>query len=133
MNNDKKPPQQTNINIGGIEGLVDVSEVHLNVSQEVIVTTEDKIRLCLSEHLGKMEKRKSWITPLGILLTIIVTLSTSNFIDKLFKAATWQAVFVIAGVISLIWLIYAIKDALKSEKVEDIVAELKKDSKSIGK
>jgi hypothetical protein len=28
--------------------LFEVDELHLNVSQQVIVTTEDKIRLCLS-------------------------------------------------------------------------------------
>lgn len=133
MNNEKKPPQQSNINIGSVEGLVNVSEVHLNVSQEVIVTTEDKIRLCLSKHLGKMEKKKGWIAPLGILLTIILTLSTSNFTDMGFKAATWQAVFIISGIISFIWLLYSVKDALQSEKVEDIISELKKDSKSIKK
>ena len=116
MNEAKNPPQKTNINIGKVESLVNVSDVHLNVSQEVIVTTEDKIRLCLSKHLNRMEKKKNWIAPLGILLTVIVTLSTSDFSDKLFKAATWQAVFVISGVVSFIWLIIAAKDAFKSEK-----------------
>jgi len=133
MNDAKKPPQQSSINIGSLEGLVNISEVHLNVSQEVIVTTEDKIRLCLSNHLDKMEKKKSWLVPIGILVTIILTLVTSDFKDRAFKAATWQAVFIISGIISLIWLIYSVKDALQSKKAEDIISELKKDPKSIKK
>ena len=133
MSNQKQPPQQSNINIGSVEGLVDVSEVHLNVTQEVIVTTEDKIRLCLSEHLGKMEKKKGWIAPLGIFLTILLTIATSTFTDMIFKAETWQAVFIISGIIAFIWLVYSVKDALQSKKLEDIIGELKKDSKSMKK
>ncbi len=133
MNDEKKPPQETNINIGSVEGLVNVSEVHLNVSQEVIVTTEDKIRLCLSKHLDNMGKKRGWIAPLGILLTIILTLVTSDFTDMGFDAPTWQAIFVVSGIISLMWFLNSVKNALKSEKAEDIIGELKRDSKSIKK
>jgi hypothetical protein len=134
MSEEKRPPQEAKINFGNLESLVNVSDVHLNVSQEVIVTTEDKIRLCLSSHLNRMEKKKSWVAPLGILLTIIISLFTSDFTDKLlFKAATWQSVFIISAVISFIWLIIAIKDAFQSERPDDIITQLKKDPKSIKK
>lgn len=108
--------------------LVNVSEVHLNVSQEVVITTEDKIRICLTDHLKRMEKRLAWIAPLGVLITIVITLVTSTFKAIVFDAATWRAIFIIAGVLSAIWLILTAKEAIKSEKLEDIVSELKKGS-----
>ena len=121
MNAEKTPFHQSTIDTGSIESLVNVSEVHLNVSQEVIVTTEDKMRLCLSEHLKRMEKRKSWVAPLGILGAIVVTLVTSTFKDMGLDAATWKAVFIITGLISLCWLIHSVKESWNSEKMEDII------------
>jgi hypothetical protein len=106
--------------------MVNVSDVHINVSQNLIITTEDKLRLCLSEHLKRMERKNSWITPLGILIAILVTLVTSTFKDVGLSADTWRAIFIIAGVLSLGWLIWSIKEAWKSEKIEDIVEELKR-------
>jgi hypothetical protein len=103
--------------------------VHLNVSQEIIVTTEDKIRLSLADHLKKMEKKRAWVTPLGLTLSFTLTLITSDFKNMLFGAAVWQAFFAIGAVTSLIWLALSIKDSLTSARIEDIIAELKKDYK----
>jgi hypothetical protein len=133
MTADQNPNQKSNINIGSHESLVSVSEVHLNVSQEVIITTEDKVQLCLSKHLKRMEKKKGWIAPFGVLLTIIVTLVSSTFKDMGLDAATWKAIFIITGIISFVWLVYSVDAAMKSEKVEDIISELKKDYKSTKK
>jgi len=136
MTTPEKPSQPTeisigksNINIGSIEGLVNVSEVHLNVSQEVIVTTEDKIYLSLEKHLKKMEKKRAWVTPLGLTLSFTLTLITSDFKNMLFGPAVWQAFFIIGAVASFIWLLFSIKDALSSARIEDVIAELKKDYK----
>jgi len=108
MNTKKISPQPSIINTGSIENLIKVYKLHLNLSQEVIITTEDKIKLCLSEHLKRMEKRKDWIAPLGILLAIIVTLVTSSFEDVGLNYATWKAVFIITGLISFGWLIRSV-------------------------
>jgi len=127
MNEQIKPPEKAKIDAGSLASqLVNISEVHLNVSQEVIITTEDKIRICLSEHLKRMEKKRGWIAPLGIIATIAVTLVTSTFKDIGLDAPTWRAIFIIAGIISFGWLVWSIKDAWKSVKLEDIVGEFKK-------
>jgi amino acid transporter len=130
VNTEKTPPQPVNITLDRIEELVTVSEVYQNVSLKVIIITEDKVRLCLSEHLKRMEKRGSWITPLGLLISIIVTLVTSDFKNVGIDAATWKALFIITGLISFGWLIYSIKEAWQSAKIEDIIDELKKGSES---
>ena len=130
MKNGEKNPQQGNISIDSISPqLVNVSEVHLNVDQEVIITTEDKIRLCLSDYMKKMEKKRSWITPFAIFITIIITFSTSTFKDIGLDASTWKAIFIIVGIISFGWLILSVREVKQSVKLEDIVSELKKGHK----
>lgn len=126
MSTEKTPPPESNISIGSIPGLINVSKVHLNVSEELIVTTEDKVRLSLAKHLGRMEKKREWLTPLGILVSVILTFVTSTFKDFGLEAATWKAVMIIWGIFALGWLIYSVKHALQSAKIEDIVDKLKK-------
>lgn len=125
------PSPKSTIKPGALGGLVDVKDVHINVSQALIIITEDKVRNHLSKHLNKVEKRKGWIAPLGILITIIITLITSDFKQDsfIFPSATWEAIFVISGLISLGWLIYSIIQALKSESIEDLIDKIKKESK----
>jgi threonine/homoserine/homoserine lactone efflux protein len=103
----------------------------LNVKQALIITTEDRVRIHLSNHLSKVEKRKGWIAPSGILLSIIVTLITAKFKDGsiIFSASTWEAIFVIAGILCFGWLIYAGWQAWKSESIDDLIERLKRESK----
>jgi hypothetical protein len=85
------------------------SKVYSNLGQEIIITTEDKIRLCLIEHLSRMEKKNAWVAPLGILLTIIIVFPTTTFREFLFLSAdTWKAIFVMAGLMAIVWLIRTI-------------------------
>jgi len=129
MNEQIKPPEKAKISADSfINQIINVSEVYANVSQKVIITTEDKIHICLSEHLKRMEKKRGWIAPSGILVAIVVALVTSTFRDIGLDAATWRAIFVLSSIISFGWLMWSIKEAWKSEKSEDIVAELKKGS-----
>ncbi len=77
-----------------------------------------------------MEKKRGWVTPLGILLAVIAMLITTNFKDAGLDAATWKAFFIIAAILLFVWLIYSVIEALRSEKIEDIIGELKKHSES---
>lgn len=128
MNEEITPPAQAIINTKSLANqMVDISKVYLNVSQEVIITTEDKVRLCLSEYIKRIEKKRGWIAPLGILVAIILTFVTSTF-DKTFglEAALWKAFFIFGGLLSFGWLIFSIIQACRSKKIEDIVVELKR-------
>lgn len=104
---------------------IDIKKLNINVSQEVIVTTEDKIVLCLHEYLENIDKRRSWIAPFGILLTILMTLATTTFRSIFFPAETWQAIFVIAAVLSGVWLAVSLYQSPKAMSVQDIVKKLK--------
>ncbi len=133
MSPDKIPPQEAHINIGSTKDLETISELYLtNLPQDVITTTEDKLHLCLEQHLKKMEKKKSWITPLGLLISFALTLISANFKDTAFvDAATLKAIFIIAEIIFFGWLVYSVIESLRSEKIEDVIGELKKHSESM--
>jgi uncharacterized membrane protein YqjE len=107
---------------------VEVKAVHTNLQQEVIQITEDKLRLVLSNYLTALEQRKSWIAPLGLLLTIIVVFSTSTFKDAYFKASTWEAFFLMGGFLTCIWLILSVIKAVNTKKIDDVLTEIKDNS-----
>jgi hypothetical protein len=109
-----------------------VSDIHLNVSQEIIIITEDKARRCLSEHLKRVEqhlehakRKREWIAPLGILATLSVTLvTTSGFRDFLFEATLWNAVFLVANIGTFIWLGRTVIRAWQARDTIDMTQEL---------
>lgn len=122
-------PQKTNISSLHTQQYITVSQWHINATQEGIITTEDKVRLCLNEHLRHMEKKQAWIAPLGILLTIVLTLITTDFKGALgLDASTWRALFIVAAILCAFWLASAVWQALHSVESDDIVEMLKKGS-----
>jgi hypothetical protein len=108
--------------------MVQNSKVHFNVDQETIIITEDKIRLCMHQHLGRVEARREWIAPTGVLITLLIIFPTTTFKDFIFTAAVWTAIFVIATLITFAWLIRAIIRARRAPSVEDIVRVMKRES-----
>lgn len=106
--------------------IVQQTKLHVNLSQEAIVITEDKVRLCLIAHLKALEAKKDWIAPAGVLLTIVGTFATTTFHDAGLSAATWQAVVIIAGVMTLVWLARALWVAWNAPTMENVVASMKR-------
>ena len=101
------------------------SEVHLNVREKYIITTEDKVRLCLSKRLATMEQRKDWIAPAGILLAVVTVFVSAEFKDAGISRHTWQAIFIIVGWVSLGWLIWALVRRRNAPTLDDVVIEIK--------
>lgn len=99
--------------------------VHSNLDQEIIQITEDRLRLILKDHLDLVEERKSWLAPLGILIAILTAFVTADFRDAYFNAATWRAVFLIAGAMSFLWLVKSAYRAITSPSIDDIVCKIK--------
>jgi nitrogen regulatory protein PII-like uncharacterized protein len=112
------------INLGFLN---QVDKVHLNVGQNLIVITEDKLRLCLSESLKKIERKYSWVAPTGVFLTILLSLITADFKNLGLSADTWKAVFIIAAILSLAWLVYSIIQSTKAETIDNVVEKIKKE------
>lgn len=108
-----------------VQDTVEVTNVHSNLNQEVIKITSDKLKLILKDYLTLMERKKEWLAPLGIFVTIMVVLTTTNFQKAYFSADTWQAIFVISAILSGGWLIKSGWQAIKSPSVDDVVEKIK--------
>lgn len=110
---------------------VNVEEVHTNVSQEIIEITSDKLKLILNEHIESLEKSKEWQTPLSLILTIALVLSTTNFKSSFgVPPETWLAIFILSCGLSILWLIKTIVRRTKAMTVEDILKIAKNQKKS---
>ena len=132
MNREVTPPREARIGIGSTKDLETVSELYLtSLPEEVITTTEDKVRLCLADYLKKMEKKKGWLTPMGLAISFTLTLMTAGFKDMIFPAATWRAFFIIGDIAAIIWLGYAIFESFQSVKMDDVIEELRRHSQSM--
>lgn len=108
-------------------------KIHWNLEQIVIVTTEDKLRLCLQNAIGNLGTKWGWWTPLALLVTLVLALTTAEFKDQFaISAARWHAIFLILAAISLGWTIVAIYKAVRIKvSVDLIVAEIKHQSPEI--
>ncbi|MDA3838637.1 MAG: hypothetical protein PF574_06615 [Candidatus Delongbacteria bacterium] len=107
---------------------IEVTKVHGDLSQQIIQITVDKLSLILLKHAVTFEKRKAWITPLGIFVTILIVLLTSTFKEFLCSAETWSAIFIISAGLTFLWLVKAIVTARKSESIEDLIEKIKQQS-----
>jgi hypothetical protein len=132
MNIEKSPPQESRISIGSTKDLETISELYLtNLPQDVITTTEDKVRLVLGDYMRNTEKKRGWLTPMGLLISFTLTLMMSGFKDWGLSADTWKAIFIIGDIAFFIWLIYAVIESFRSVKLDDVITELKKHSDSM--
>ncbi len=112
-----------------LEELGEGSTVSKNVGQDVIVTTRDRIELCLIHHQKNLRSRQDWLIPLGILVPIILALTTTAFKPKTLglDGDTWQAVFVLGCFIASVWLVVTGMRAMKSSDtaIETIISHMK--------
>jgi len=124
MDPDKQPaPSQITIDLGS-DRLV--QRVDYSVGQEIIVTTADKARLCLIEAMDRMERRRAWIAPAGILATLLVVFPTTTFQDFLgFSREYWKAAFSIVTLVTSLWLVKCIFDIRRSLSIDEVVNRLR--------
>lgn len=108
---------------------VPVDSIHENLSQVVISTTEDKLRIILYDYEKTLENRKPWIAVLSVFITLVVTLVTSEPNDFLLPKETWRIVFGGAAVATFFWFVSSARRALLAGRspmsVDDIVQRLK--------
>ena len=99
------------------------------MSQNVILTTEDKLRLCLIAYRDMLLSQREWITPFGLLISFTSTLILASFRDTLgIKAEAWQAVFIVLDLMALVWLVRSVIRAYKLRKkaqIEELVKGIK--------
>ena len=112
-----------------VERLVSVDRVSFNISQAVIVTTEDKLQLALNNYHKNISNSKEWITPLSLLIAIITTLVTAEFNSLILSSETWKAIFIISGIASTFWLIWTLWLLRKQTSIDRLIKEIKTGSR----
>lgn len=109
------------------EDMIKTSIIHQNISQEVIVTTADKIELVLIEHESAIKIKGDWMSPFSILIAVIASLAAADF--KTFagiNADTWRALFIITAIGSAAWLIITLTKIYKNRGKSDYKAVIDK-------
>ena len=119
-----KPKKQPDFDLM-VEQLVSVGRVTLNVSQSVVVTTEDKLKICLNDHVKKIEQGKEWLAPFSLLSSLVLSLVTADFKQAVLSAETWHALFIIASVLSVIWLLITLRNAFSSRSIDFVIDDIK--------
>jgi hypothetical protein len=94
--------------------------VHDGTSQDIIKTTDDKVRLCLIQYRGIIRARADWIAPFSTLLTFVATLVAAEFKDFLGAPAEfWQSSFFVSGLATGVWLVVAICRVVRAHGKSD--------------
>ncbi len=125
-----KDSDSENVFISALAKNFHVNAVHVNVSQEYIMITEDKAYRCLHEWKGDIEKRGAWIAPACLFVSLLLTFVTSDFKDTVgIPKDTWRAVFMIGIWLAGLWTIKALSATVKSKgspSVDVLIEQLKK-------
>lgn len=105
--------------------------VHTNIGQEVIVTTVDKVKICLMENRECLSAQKEWVTPLSLFIALITTLAAAEFRKFMFEPAVWQAIYLMSSFVTFFWMLDKIRSAWKirsKASIDTIVSTLKAQS-----
>lgn len=105
----------------------EVDVIHNNTSQELINIYSDKLKLILKDYTDAICDRTSWLTPFGLLISIVLTFVTADFKPRAMgmNADFWAAIFFMLGVICIIWLVISILKLKRAISVDDVVETIK--------
>ena len=98
------PQTQVTINPGD-----DFTKIIIRQTEvDVIVISDDKLHIILTNCLSKISTLNQWATPLGILVTLVITMLTTTFKTFILKDSVWEAIFWLLIVTNVIWLLKSI-------------------------
>ena len=120
------PPKKSGLDID--EDLIQSSTIHKNISQKIVVTTEDKIRLCLNTYKESLGAQKEWVAPASVLIALVITLIAADFKQFLgLSSEIWEALFIFSSIVCVYLTIRALVNSFKykDNNIESIIEELK--------
>lgn len=135
---EKRPdaqPLEVKITAGDLVNRKFVKQLRHNIASELILITEDKVKLVLIEKFNEVTDLKAWGAPLGILVTLITALVTMEPQQSLgLDKAVWHAVFILATLASAVWFgVTAVKAVISYQRgncsIDAIVEKMKVESR----
>ena len=102
------------------------SAVHINLGQQMIIVTEDRLRLDLNDLSDSTKHRQKWHAPAGMFMTEMAASVTSDFHDTVgISGPQWEALFRLLMVITLFWLLAALIRARRGPSADSLIDRLK--------
>lgn len=94
---------------------------------DILKITEDKLRLKLKDFEISVESRAHIFFYAGLSLTLLTTLLTANFKEWILKAELWQAIFIVALLVSSIFAFLSYrKHAIHKKDIDSVISDIKK-------
>lgn len=98
------------------------SNVLLNVRTDYVVTTRDKIEIALRRKLPLFLRRTAWVAPASLLSALVMSIITSDFTKFMgISEDVWSTVFVVAAILSGVWLLRSLLHLFRAAKLEDVL------------
>ena len=95
--------------------------VHENLSQEIIIIFDDKMRLYLHDYRQVLKTQYDWLVPFGILITLIATLTTADFKDAFgISASAWKGLFNLSMIGCIVWQVVVLIRLFQYRRKADI-------------
>lgn len=97
-------------------------EIHDSSTPDaVFVTSRATIELALERYRQGVLARTRWVNPFVTCVTVLSVLLVADFEPLLgFSSATWYAVFVVALLLSVVWLLWAVVSYLRNRHKADV-------------
>ena len=109
---------------------LEVEQVHGISSQNLILTTEDRLYRRLYEHQEALIGNKAWMVPASAVIPILITLVTADFRRFLFDAQTWKAAFILVAVACSIWAVREWCKRKSAPSLDDLVEKIKETTRT---
>jgi hypothetical protein len=102
------------------------SAVHVNLGQNMIVLTEDRLRLDLSELSASTKHRQEWQAPAGMLTSEVAAFITSRFHETIgISGQQWESLFLALIVLTFFWLLAALIRGRRATSADALIEKLK--------
>ena len=96
------------------------------ISVSVISIPEDRLENILIKHVKKIERSKDIIGSSGLFIALVTTFATSEFKDVGLASETWKGIFIVALIISFIYMVRVIWNCAKNRvNVDKIMSDIK--------
>jgi len=98
---------------------IEKSTLYLNLSQDMIVISEDRLRLQLNDLVTSAGRGRKWQTPAAMLVTEVAAFAGPNFRSTIvLSVEQWNLLFGALTCVTLLWLLKTLVNAWSAPAVD---------------
>ena len=96
------------------------------ISVSVISIPEDRLENILIKHVRKFKRSNDFVGSSGLFIALVTTFVTSKFQNIGLSAETWKGIFIVALVVSFIYMVYVLFNCFYNRSsVDKIMLDIK--------